>query len=197
MRDREPQAFRGKCETADRGRHLEEFVLALAAADKGGLADRPRHRAIGMQRDIVDPAPFRVGREQCDLTRCVQRNEFAVIATHNDAGPIGYGTKDTAARDGDRRNFPVRAHHRDAFLGADKGRAFAEEMHRGDGHAERNGAHPIGDRGDGGGVIAGIELFHHVVIQLSKPSRMICSGNSRPMKMRRLWRASPSFQARW
>ena len=92
---------------------------------------------------------------------------------------------------------PVRAHQRDAFLGADEGGALAEKMHRGDGHADRDRAHPVGDRDDGGGVVAGIELFHHVVIQRSKPSRMVCSGNSRPMKTRRLSRGSPSFQARW
>ena len=48
--------------------------------------------------------------------------------------------------------------------------------------------HPVGHRNDGGGF-ARIELFHHVVIQLSKPSRIICSGNSRPMKTTRLSRA--------
>ena len=90
--------------------------------------------------------------------------------------------------------MPVTSVH---FLGADKGRVAAEKMHRGDRHADRKRAHAVGDRNDGGGVVAGIELFHHVVIQLSKPSRIICSGNSRPMKMRRLSRASPSFQARW
>ena len=45
-------------------------------------------------------------------------------------------------------------------------------------------------------ALARIELFHHVVIQLSKPSRIICSGNSRPMKTRRLSRCSPSFHFR-
>ncbi len=98
--------------------------------------------------------------------------------------------------DGHARDFTVGARHRYAFLGADKDRALAEEMHGGDRHADRDRAHSVGDRGDGGGVIVGIELCHHVVIQLSKPSRMVCSGNSRPMKTRRLSRASPSFQAR-
>ena len=99
--------------------------------------------------------------------------------------------------DGDPRDFARGIHQRHVFLGADKGRAVAEEMHRGDGHADRDRPHLVGDRNDGGGLIAGIELFHHVVIQRSKPSRIICSGNSRPMKTRRLSRASPSFQARW
>ena len=66
-----------------------------------------------------------------------------------------------------------------------------------DGRADPDRAHPIGDRRDGGGIFARIELCHHVVIQRSKPSRMVCSGNSRPMKTRRLSRGSPSFQARW
>jgi len=99
--------------------------------------------------------------------------------------------------DSDPRHRALAAHHRNAFLGADEGRVAAEKMHGRDRHADRKRAHAVGDRYDGGSVIAGIELFHHVVIQLSKPSRMVCSGNSRPMKIRRLSRASPSFQARW
>ena len=58
-------------------------------------------------------------------------------------------------------------------------------------------AHLVGDGNDGGGMIAGIELGRHVVMQRSKPSRIVCSGNSRPMKTRRLSRGSPSFQALW
>jgi hypothetical protein len=92
-------------------------------------------------------------------------------------------------------DFSLPAHHRNAFLGADEDGVIAEEMHRCDRHPDRDRAHLVGDGNDGGGL-ARIELFHHVVIQLSKPSRIICSGNSRPMKTRRLSRASPSFQAR-
>ncbi len=197
MRDREPHAFRRERKPADRRRRIEEFLLALAAADKGGLAGRPRHRAIGMQRDIVDPASFCVGREQRDLALIVQCNELAVIAAHNDALAVRCRAENPSAVDGDRRNLAVRSNHRNAFLGADKGRALAEEMHRGDGHAERDRMHPVGDGYDGGGAIAGVEFFHHVVIQRSKPSRMTCSGSSRPMKTSRLSRGSPSFQARW
>ena len=88
-------------------------------------------------------------------------------------------------------------HQRDVFLGADKGRMIAEEMHRDHGHAERERTHPVGDRGDRGRILVRIELSHHVVMQLSKPSRINCSGNSRPMKTRRLSRDSPSFHFRW
>ena len=99
--------------------------------------------------------------------------------------------------DGDRRYLARAADQENAFLSPDESRVVAEKMHRCDRHADLERAHPVGDRNDGGRVIARIELFHHVVIQRSKPSRMVCSGNSRPMKMRRLSRDSPSFQARW
>ena len=197
MRDRKPQALWRERQPADGRGHLERFLLVLAAADKGGLAGRPREGAIGMQRDIVDPAPLCVGREQRDLALGVERNELAVIAAHDEARPVGSRAEDAAAMDGDRRHFALPADQEDVFLGADKGRVLAEEMHGRDGRADRDRAHPVGDRCDGGGVLARIELCHHVVIQRSKPSRMLCSGNSRPMKTRRLSRGSPSFQARW
>ena len=72
---------------------------------------------------------------------------------------------------------------------------IAEEIQGGCGLAYRQRPHPVGDGSDGG-PFARIELCRHVVIQLSKPSRIICSGNSRPMKTTRLSRASPSFHLR-
>ena len=99
--------------------------------------------------------------------------------------------------DSDRRDFALAAHQEDAFLSPDEGRVVAEKMHRCDRHADPERAHLIGNRNDGGRMIARVELAHHAVIQRSKPSRMVCSGSSRPMKMRRLSRGSPSFQARW
>lgn len=96
---------------------------------------------------------------------------------------------------GDFRDFARLVRHGSVFLGADKYRGIAKEMDRGDGHADRQCPHLVGDGSDGG-RLARIELFHHVTIQLSKPSRIICSGNSRPMKTTRLSRASPSFHFR-
>ena len=87
------------------------------------------------------------------------------------------------------------ADQRRVLLGADEDGGVAEKMHRGDGHAHGKRLHPVGDGSDGGAV-GRIELFHHVVIQLAKPSRIICSGNSRPMKTTRLSRTSPSFHLR-
>src|SRR6202158_2721671 len=63
MRDRKPQALRRECKAADGREHVKRFFLNPPAADKGGLAGRPRHGPIWMKRDIVDPAPFWVGGE--------------------------------------------------------------------------------------------------------------------------------------
>src|SRR5258708_38220649 len=150
-----------------------------------------------MQRDIVDPAPFWVGREQRDLAFDIERDQLAVVAAHHDALAMGCRAQDAAAMDGDRRYLALAAYQEDAFLSPDEGRVVAEKMHRRDRHADLERAHPLGDRNDGGRIIAWVELAHHVVIQRSNPSRMVCSGNSRPMKIRRLSRGSPSFQARW
>ena len=97
---------------------------------------------------------------------------------------------------GHARDFTLRIDQRDALFGADKGRALTEEMHGGNRRADRNQTHAVGD-GDDGSLLGGIELAHHVVMQPSKPERIACSGNSRPMKMRRLSRGSPSFHLRW
>ena len=150
-----------------------------------------------MQRDIVDPAPLRIGRQQRHFALGTERNDLAVIAAHHEARAVGRRAQDAAAVDGDLRHLALHAHDKDVFLGADKGGVVAEKVHGGDRRADLDRAHPVGDRDDGGGICARIELRHHVVIQRSKPSRMVCSGNSRPMKTRRLSRGSPSFQARW
>ena len=148
-----------------------------------------------MQRDIVDPAPLGVGREHRGFALGVQRDDLAVIAAGDDAFAVGRRAQDGAAVDGDSRDFARLVRHGSVFLGADEHRGIAEEMDRGDGLAYRQHPHLVGDGSDGRGL-ARIKLFHHATIQLSKPSRIICSGNSRPMKTTRLSRASPSFHFR-
>src|SRR5437868_14349718 len=96
----------------------------------------------------------------------------------------------------DLRDFAGGIDDCDLLFSSDEAGGIAKEMHRRHGHAERQRPHLVGHRDDGGGL-AGIELFHHVTMQLLKPSRIICSGNSRPMKMTRLSRGSPSFHFRW
>ena len=97
---------------------------------------------------------------------------------------------------GNTGDLPCSVCEEHIFLGADEGCVIAQKVHGRDRRADRDRAHLIGDGNNGGGF-ARTEFCHHVVIQLSKPSRIVCSGNSRPMKTRRLWRGSPSFQARW
>ena len=83
-----------------------------------------------MQRDIVDPAPLGVGREQRHLALGVERDELAVVAAHHDALAIGGRAQNAAAMDGDRRDLARSLTSDNAFLGADEGRVVAEEMHR-------------------------------------------------------------------
>ena len=196
MGNREAQALGRKGETTHRRRHIEGLFFALAAANEGGLAGRPRHSAVGMQCYIVDPAPLRIGRQHRHRALGIECNDLAVIAAGDDTFAVGSRAQNDAAVKGDRRDVAGRTDQRRVLLGADEHRGVAEKMNRGDRHADGKRTHPVGDGSDGGAV-ARIKLFHHVVIQLSKPSRIICSGNSRPMKTTRLSRASPSFHLRW
>ena len=93
---------------------------------------------------------FGIGRKQRDLALGVERDQLAVVAAHDEARSVGYRAQDAAAVDGDGRNLALPAHQENVFLGADKGGALAEKMHRGDGRADRDRAHPVGDRSDGG-----------------------------------------------
>src|SRR6185312_8575356 len=127
----------------------------------------------------------------------IDRHHLAIIAAGDDALAVRNRAEDAAAMHGDARDVAFRIHERDIFLGADKAGTLAEKMHGRRRRANRNGAHAVGDGCDGGLPAARLERAHHVVMQLSKPSRIACSGNSRPMKTSRLSRGSPSFHLRW
>jgi len=66
--------------------------------------------------------------------------------------------QDAAAVDSDPRHLALADHYRDAFLAPTKA-ASPPENARTDRHADRKRAHAVGDRNDGGSVIAGIESF--------------------------------------
>ena len=197
MRDREPQAFRREGKPADGRGHVERFLLGLAALDGRGLAGRPGEGAVGVQRHRVDPAPLRVGGEQRHLALGVERDDLAVVAAHDEALAVEGGGENAAAVHGDLGDLTLGVDQGDVLLAADEGGAVAQEVRRGHGHAERNGLDAVGDGDDRGGIGRRRELFHHETMQLSKPLRMASSGNSRPMKTRRLSRGSPSFHFRW
>src|SRR5439155_18289719 len=56
MGDRYAQALWREGQSADRRWRIKALIIALAAADERGLAGRPRHGTIRMQRDVIDPA---------------------------------------------------------------------------------------------------------------------------------------------
>src|SRR5579864_1007531 len=128
MRDRKPQSLGRKSKSADGRRHIKRFLLVLAAADKGGLAGRPRHGAIRMQRDIVDPPTLRLGRERSDIAGCAKAYDLAIIATGDDPRPVGCGAQNAAAMHGNCGGLPFTVRHKDILLGADESRLLAEEI---------------------------------------------------------------------
>src|SRR4029450_5090343 len=149
-----------------------------------------------MQRNAVDPASFRVGRQHRGLTLGIQRDQLAVVTARNDACAIRRRAEDRAEMHFNLRDFANRSSDDNLLLSADETCVVAEEIHRRYGRTQRQRPHLVGHRSDGAGF-TGIELFHHVTMQRSKPSRIICSGSSRPMKTTRLSRRSPSFHFRW
>ncbi len=150
-----------------------------------------------MQRDIVDPAPLRVGGEHLGLALGVERDQLAVVAAEHDALAVRRRAEDAAAATSTLLSAPSSAANVTASS-APTNAALSPRK-----YAAATGA-PISilrtrsvTDGDGGLRAGGIELDAHDAMQLSKPSRIACSGNSRPMKTMRLSRFSPSFHFRW
>ena len=129
MGDRKAKALWRERQPADRRWRVERFLLALAAANERSLAGGPRHRALRMQCDVVDPAPLRIGRNQLHLAAAVERHQPAVVAAHDEALTIRGRAQNSAAVNGTRRDFGPRVHQVHVLLGADKGRALAEKLH--------------------------------------------------------------------
>src|SRR6202043_493609 len=118
--DRKPKTLWREGEPADGRGYFERLLFTLGAADEGGLAHRPGIGAVGIQRDIVDPAAFRVERERCNFAFGIERNQLAVVAAHDDALAVGDRTENPPAVDRDLRDLTLRVDKSHAFLGADK-----------------------------------------------------------------------------
>ena len=133
-----------------------------------------------------------------DLALGVERNELAVIAAHHDALAVGRRAQDAAAVDGDAARSRLAPLTSATFSSAPTKAALSPRK-----CTDVTGAPIATGRTRSvtetmeAGFAAGSNCCHHVVMQRSKPSRIVCSGNSRPMKTRRLSRGSPSFQSRW
>ena len=188
MRDREPHALGRKRQTAHRRRHIQRFLIAFRIADKGSLSGRPRHRTIVMERDVVDPAPLGIGCQDFDMGFRIKRHQLAIVAAHDNALAVGGRTQDAAAMHGNGIRLTA-SRQRDVFFRADERRDVAKEMHSGRRCIQRNLGDPISDRNNGGLFRRQAEVRHHAMV-FSKPSRIACSGNSRPMNTTRLSRFS-------
>ena len=200
MRDGNAQALWRKRQSTDGRGHVEGFVFALPLRTNAVLpadhATAPSgcSATLSIQRRLASVA------STVTLAFGIERDQLAVVATGDDTLAVGCRAQHRAAMNGDTRNrvtgILVRGiDDRRVLLGADEDGVVAEEINRRHGHADRQRPHPVGDGNDGRSRVR-IKISHHVVIQLSKPSRMVCSGNSRPMKTRRLSRGSSSRHLR-
>ena len=81
MRDGEPKALRREGQPGDGRRRLERARLALAGEHMRGLAGRPGDRAVGPERDLIDPAFLVVGGEDLRARR------LASVATSLPSSP--------------------------------------------------------------------------------------------------------------
>ena len=90
-----------------------------------------------MQRDIVDPAPLRIGREHADLALGVEATTLpsSPPVTMRLPSEAAHRMPPPCTATGDR--LCLAGDHEDIFLGSDKGRVLAEEMHGAQGRADR------------------------------------------------------------
>ena len=198
MRDREPQALRRERKPADGRGHLERFLLALAARARTRSCrptTPPRRRDAA--RHCRSSAAWGRSRER-------RLSPFASSATTLPSSPpmtmraaIGGRAQNAAAVHGDRRHLASRVTSATFSSAPTKAALSPRKCTAVDRRADATGRTRSVTETMEPELSARIEFFHHVVMQLSKPSRIICSGNSRPMKTRRLSRCSPSFQSRW
>ena len=79
VRDRQPKALRQESEPAD-GRRRFEFAQLLGLHERR-LAGRPGDRAVGSERDVIDPAMLGVGR------RVIATSPLASVATSLPSSP--------------------------------------------------------------------------------------------------------------
>ncbi len=95
--DGEAQAFRREGKAADGRGHLDGALRALASAHEGLSARRPRERADGADRHVIDPTLLGIGGNGGAVSLRVDRHHLAVVAAGHDAVGIGGSRKDSAA----------------------------------------------------------------------------------------------------
>ena len=136
MGDGEPQAFGKKSEAAHRRRRLE--CAQIFGLYTGDLAGGPGDDTVGAERDMVDPALFRVARQHSACAVDVGRNDSAVVTARDDALAVGCGVEDGAAVDRKAARFALRRRQHDCFFAENEGGGAAEKMHGDNAAADRN-----------------------------------------------------------
>ena len=194
--EREPQALRRECKRADARRRLERLVLALVPAHERGLAGGPCNRAVGMDRDVVDPAAFCVGHENRALALRIERDHVAVVAAGDDPRTIRSRRQDRAAVNGDRNLLAVAGNERDVSSSPTNAARSPMKYTAATGASMVTGrtrsTAEATERSCGGSSSLIMRLRTSQSLRESTSS-----GNSRPMNTRRLSRFSSGFHLRW
>src|SRR5262249_57415976 len=95
--DGDAKALGSKRQPADARGGLELAHLALAVAHASLLAGRPCHGAVGPERDMIDPALLRVGRDRGARAVAARRHDRAVVAAGHEAITVAGRGEDCAA----------------------------------------------------------------------------------------------------
>ena len=151
--DGETQAFRGEGQPPDGRRHLERALRALGGAHARLPTRRPRERAGGAHRHVVDPALLGIGGENGAFPLGVGRHHLAVVAAGHDTLRISGRGEDGAVVHGDVAYLARARHQGDRPLAEHEGRGFPEKMR---GHHRRAGLDRPRALDDGRGVGAAI-----------------------------------------
>src|ERR1700733_1180700 len=103
MGDGKPETLGQESKCADGGGCLK--LAQRLSLHERRLAGGPSDRPIRSERDVIDPAAFRVGGDRADFTCGAGRHDFAVVAAADDAFVVCCRGEDRRA--GDERTRAV------------------------------------------------------------------------------------------
>ena len=125
--DREPDAFRRKCQAADGRGHLDGFRIALARHHVSRLAGRPSDRAVRAGRDMVDPAALGVV-DQLALAGLAGDEHLAVVTAGDDPDAVAGSREDAAAVDRKPLLVALGRDQQDLLFAQHEGRGVFDEI---------------------------------------------------------------------
>src|SRR5215469_9121205 len=112
----------------------------------GGFAGGPGDNAIRPERDMVDPAVFRVA---CQDTACalgVSGDDFAIVAGGDDAAVVGHRCEDRPAMGADPARLAVGRRKDDRFFAENESGGAAKKMRADDAAVDRDRPGAFDDR---------------------------------------------------